>query len=63
MFKLIIHTDNAAFDDGLHRELARLLRIVQGNVSKGVAFGSLQDLSGDTVGRYYLHDDEQEEEQ
>ena len=59
-FRLWIHTDNAAFDDGIetnfarNHETARILRRVAHRLEAGEEFDfyeTLRDISGNDVGR------------
>lgn len=53
MFKLEIETDNAAFIDPRHVELARILREVADKIeTKAPAFGPIHDINGNTVGKF-----------
>ena len=51
-FTCEINTDNAAFEDSLATELARILRKVVEAVKTGSEGETLRDVNGNTVGRF-----------
>lgn len=55
-----IDTDNAAFDD-LEYELATILRKAAKKLDSGILDFKLRDSNGNTVGRSYLEEDEDDE--
>lgn len=59
MFRLEIATDNAAFDDDPHTEIARILAAVAARVADREDHGTIRDLNGGTVGSFQ-HQDERE---
>ena len=58
-FKLTINTDNAAFDDDMEAELARILTdIAQALRDYGPwAGGTIRDINGNPVGTYTITGD------
>ena len=52
MFKLEIETTNAAFEDDLNYEVARLLGEAAHSIDMGYLSGSLRDIDGNRVGRF-----------
>lgn len=54
-FRVLVNTDNAAFEDdgasGAH-ELARILRTVADQLEDGVSKGRVRDVNGNTVGDF-----------
>lgn len=58
--RVLIDTDNAVFEDqGIHHELARILRVaadkVEGGTRRDLKDGiTLRDVNGNTVGRAQL---------
>lgn len=52
MFKLEIETTNAAFEDDLNYEVARLLGEAAHSIDMGHLSGSLRDINGNRVGRF-----------
>lgn len=57
-FKMTVNMDNAAFDRGDGRELARILREVAdrlADVQEGS--GSVRDVNGNKVGEYEITED------
>ncbi len=50
-FRLVIKTDNAAFED-YPREVARILRLVADKVEDGEPTGSARDANGNTVAAF-----------
>ena len=57
MFKLVIHTDNAAFGDSVMEhgaELARILRDIANRLEGGSIAGSARDMNGNNVGGYLI---------
>lgn len=53
MFEVWIETDNAAFEEDLFVELARLLNEAANKVANGQLKGSLSDINGNKVGGFY----------
>lgn len=51
-FVLFIETGNAAFEDRLEQELARILRDVARRVESGALNGPCKDWNGNRVGNY-----------
>jgi hypothetical protein len=51
-FRVEIDTFNAAFEDGAHQEVARILREIADRVEQGSDGGPVRDINGNTVGRY-----------
>lgn len=54
MFKLVIRTGNAAFDDNAGPEVARILRDASRAVDSGQTTGTLRDVNGNVVGSFEL---------
>lgn len=55
IFKLHIHTDNAAFEDNKGPELARILRELAYKMEKdgpSWCYQNLKDINGNIVGKY-----------
>lgn len=50
MFRLLIETDNAAFDDHPATEIARILRETADKMERGNFINKLRDVNGNTVG-------------
>ena len=51
-FKLVVNMDNAAFDRGDGRELARILREIANKVQDGKTDGRAMDVNGNKVGEW-----------
>jgi len=57
MFKLEFSTDNAAFDDDVQGEVARILRAVADGLEDGPILNTerpVRDVNGNTVGSWEL---------
>jgi hypothetical protein len=54
MFTLEFRTDNAAFDDGMAHETARILRDVAIRLMQGDLEGHARDVNGNRVGVFAL---------
>lgn len=65
MFKLTIHTTNAAFEDDPGLEVARILEELSTQLaySGTSAYGAVYDINGNGVGTYVLMPDEEETEE
>lgn len=51
-FRVLLSTDNAAFEDGRDFETARILRDVAGRLENGESGGTVRDINGNRVGDY-----------
>lgn len=51
-FRVLIKTDNAAFDDNRDLEVARILRGVVADLEQGVSARNLRDVNGNHVGDF-----------
>ncbi len=51
-FRLLISTDNAAFEDAKGEEVARILRTVADQVESGQGSGKVYDVNGNAVGEF-----------
>jgi len=60
MFRLMIDTENAAFEGQTGAEVARLLREAATDVEAGYSGAPLRDLNGNTCGRWSLDGKEKE---
>jgi len=58
-FRLEFETGNAAFGDQPAIEVARLLRQTADGVAGGFKSGPVADINGNTVGSWYLGEDDQ----
>jgi len=59
-FRVFINTDNAAFDDYGHGELARILKALAGTIGAAEElpmYVTLRDINGNDVGRATFSDD------
>jgi hypothetical protein len=56
MLEIKIHTDNAAFDDNVPGEVARILRALADKIEAGIGSdlerGTLLDVNGNPTGTY-----------
>lgn len=60
IFRLFVHTDNAAFGDAPQWELARILRKVADRVEAGEDIShylTILDVNGNDVGRFALKEE------
>lgn len=58
MFTIKIETENAAFNEGLETETARILRTVAGKLESGLhSEGICMDFNGNKVGNWTLKED------
>ena len=57
-FRIIIKTDNAAFEGDPHPEVARLLRQAADELGDGNQAGKLWDYNGNPVGGYSFRTDD-----
>jgi hypothetical protein len=54
MITITIKTDNAAFQDNRHAEVARILRDLANRLDRGFTFDRVQDVNGNAVGSVTL---------
>jgi hypothetical protein len=55
MFRLEFETDNNAFVEGAHDEIARILTAVGADIANGASLeygGTIRDVNGNTVGMW-----------
>lgn len=60
-FTLTVRCDNSAFEDDLHRELARIIREVAHKVDRmnvAAQHRNVHDINGNVVGTYVLKGEE-----
>lgn len=53
-FKLEFETSNDAFEQDMHGEITRILKLVASQVDRGSSGGRILDVNGNTVGSFYL---------
>tara|TARA_Y100000590_G_scaffold133990_1_gene153270 strand:- start:1156 stop:1377 length:222 start_codon:yes stop_codon:yes gene_type:complete len=56
--RLLIDTRNAAFEDCLNEEVARILRKLSERIDEGVFPEKLIDINGNTVGYVHIEEDD-----
>ena len=57
-FRVLIKTDNAAFEDARYSETARILREVADRLEDGGDAGNVRDINGNPVGHFGFDSDE-----
>jgi hypothetical protein len=64
MFSIEFKTDNAAFDGDADKqaEVARILRGIADKVEAGADYGCVRDANGNTIGEFFIEDDEDDQE-